>query len=135
MLLFPHGEIIHISQLYEGSISDKELVKQSGLLSLLEPGDQILADKGFTIQDLLQEVGCELAIPAFLERKDQFSKDELNRSKKIHNLRVHVERSIRRVKEYHFFDGVIPLTMAGSINQIWTAACLLINFQGPLFHY
>lgn len=134
VVISPSGEIIHISSLFEGSISDKELVKQSGLLSLLQPGDQIVADKGFVIQDLLTPLGCSVVMPSFLSCKQQFSKGELLRSKTIHNLRVHVERAIRRVKEFHFFDRVIPLTMAGSINQIWTVSCLITNFQGPLFY-
>ena len=122
VVISPSGEIIHISSLFEGLISDKELVRQSGLLPLLQPGDQIMADKGFVIQDLLTPLGCSVVMPSFLSNKQQFSKGELQNSKKIHNLQVHVERAItgRRVKEFHFFDRVIPLTMAGSINQIWT---------------
>ena len=134
VVISPSGEIIHVSVLFAGSISDKELVKQSGLLPLLEPGDQLLADKGFVIQDILTPIGCEVAMPAFLSNKGQFSKEELLKSKHIHNLRVHVERAIRRVKEFHYFDRVLPLNAAGSINEIWTVACLLTNFQGPLFY-
>lgn len=132
VVIAPSGEIIHVSALFEGSISDKELVKRSGLLPLLEPGDQLMADKGFDIKDRLEPIGCEITIPAFLASKGQFSKEELLHSKKIHNVRVHVERAIRRVKEFHFFDQVVPLTVIGSINQIWTVACLITNFQGPL---
>ena len=133
VVIAPSGEIIHVSALFEGSISDKELVKKSGLFPLLEPGDQLMADKGFDIRDILEPIGCEITIPAFLSSKGQFSKEELVHSKKIHNVRVHVERAIRRVKEFHFFDNVVPLTVAGSINQIWTVSCLITNFQGPLF--
>ena len=43
VIISPSGEIIHNSSLFEGSISDKELVRQSGLLPLLQPGDQIMA--------------------------------------------------------------------------------------------
>ena len=51
----------------------------------------------------------------------------------IARLRVHVERMIRRVKENKLFDSVIPLSITGSINQIFTVACLLSNYQnGPL---
>ena len=46
-----------ISHLYEGSISDVNLVVQSGLLQLLERGDSVMADKGFDIQHLLSGIG------------------------------------------------------------------------------
>ena len=105
IVISPSGEVIHVSGLFSGSISDTKLVKRSGLLDLLEPGDQILADKGFTIQDLLTPIGCEVAIPAFLSSKGQFTKKDLALKKQIHNLRVHVERAIQRVKEFHFFDS------------------------------
>ena len=45
-----------ISQLYTGSISDRLLVIDSGVLPLLEtvpPGKNVMADRGFAIQDLL----------------------------------------------------------------------------------
>ena len=115
-------EIIHISSLFEGSISDKELVRQSGLLLLLHPGDQLMAGKGFVIHDLLTPLGCEVVMPSFLSSKGQFSRNDLQESKKIHNLRVDFERAISRVKEFYYFDWVIPLTVAGSITQIWTVA-------------
>lgn len=91
-----------------------------------------MADKGFDIKDMLEPIGCEIIIPAFLVIKGQFSKEELLFSKKIHNVPVLLERAIRWVKEFHFFDQVVPLTVIGSINQIWTVACLITNFQGPL---
>ena len=73
-MIAPSGEIIHVSALFEGSISDKELMKRSGLFHLLEPGDQLMADKGFDIEDILEPIGCEITIPAFLASKGQFSK-------------------------------------------------------------
>lgn len=68
------------------------------------------------------------------KQERQLSKEEIRSSKAVHNLRVHVEPAIRMVKEFHLFHGIIPLTMAGSINQLWTVASLLTNFQGPLFY-
>ena len=62
-----------------------------------------MADKGFLIQDLLTPIGCSVTMPPF-SSKTQFSKDELLKSTEIHNVRVHVERAIRRVKEFHYFD-------------------------------
>ena len=49
----PTGVVSFIPALWTGSISDKEIVKQSGLLNLLEAGDAVMTDKGFLIRDLL----------------------------------------------------------------------------------
>ena len=45
----PSGAVSFVSQTFEGSISDKQLTAQHGLLDKLEDGDDILADKGFVI--------------------------------------------------------------------------------------
>ena len=47
----PSGVITFISKLYAGSISDKELACCSGILEMLEPGDSVMADWGFDIQE------------------------------------------------------------------------------------
>ena len=45
-----NGAITFISQLYTGSISDREIVTRSGFLDLnFDEGDAVMADKGFTI--------------------------------------------------------------------------------------
>ena len=51
----PSGAIIFISHLYGENISDKKLTQMSGLLNLLEPRDAIMADRGFTIDDILPQ--------------------------------------------------------------------------------
>lgn len=61
----PNGVITFVSNLYPGSTSDKKIVNHCGFLSLLEPGDLILADKGFLISDVLPD-GVSLNIPPFL---------------------------------------------------------------------
>lgn len=58
------GVVTFVSQLFTGSTSHRE-IKQSGLLDLLEPGDCCMADKGFTIERLLENVGARLVIPPF----------------------------------------------------------------------
>ena len=47
--IMPSGVVTFVSSTYEGSISDRKLVEVSGLLDLLERGDEIMADKGFQI--------------------------------------------------------------------------------------
>ena len=50
----------------------------------------------------------------------------------ISPLNLQVERSIEKVKRNKLFQSPLPLSLAGSANQLWTVACLLSNFQGPL---
>ena len=61
----PTGVVSFIPQLWTGSINDKEIVKQSGLLNLLEAGDAVMADKGFLIRDLLALKKVHLVSPAY----------------------------------------------------------------------
>ncbi|KAG1927452.1 hypothetical protein F2P79_024242 [Pimephales promelas] len=61
----PNGCITFASDLYGGSASDKAITADCGLLQHLHPGDMVMADKGFTIQDILPE-GVSLNIPSFL---------------------------------------------------------------------
>ncbi|RXN38368.1 hypothetical protein ROHU_001174 [Labeo rohita] len=126
----PHGPVMFVSPLYEGSISDREILKQSGLISLLNPSMAIMVDKGFLVEDI---VPCRVHIPAFLKKKTQLSGPEVRKTQSIARLRVHVERIIRRVKEHKLFSTVIPLSLTGSINQLFAVACILVNYQnGPL---
>jgi len=71
----PNGSITYCSDAYPGSTSDKEIVKHCGILHQLEPGDLILADKGFLIHDLLPR-GVSVNVPPFLFRP-QFTHAEV----------------------------------------------------------
>ena len=59
----PSGAVIFVSDLYPGSISDKELTRKSGLLHLLQKGDSVKADRGFDIQDDLTPLGVSFWPP------------------------------------------------------------------------
>jgi DNA-binding Xre family transcriptional regulator len=54
-------------------MSDIEITKNSGLIELLEPGDQIMADKRFALNKLLEGTGITIATPHFLCSDGQFT--------------------------------------------------------------
>ena len=130
----PSGAITFVSQLFDGSISDKEIVRKSGFLQkyLWDAGDSVMADRGFLIEDDLKQFGVNLNIPAFLDGREQFTAAELKESQTIASVRIHNERAIQRVKKFKILRNEIPLTLHGSINQIWTTCCILCNFMPPL---
>lgn len=129
----PNGAICFVSPVYVGSISDVELTKISGFLDALndKPGVSIMADKGFTIRDLLQKMNINLNIPAFLNEK-QLSAEDVDRSRKIASVRIHVERAIGRIKTFQILKGTIPISMARLTNQIVFVCCFLANFLPAL---
>ena len=49
-----------------GNCSDRYTVEYSGLLDILQPGQQMLADKGYTARNLFARKKCFLTIPSFL---------------------------------------------------------------------
>ena len=60
------GVVTFISHLFTGCISDIVITKLCGLIDLLEPGDMIMADKGFRISKLLEGKDVQLNLPPFL---------------------------------------------------------------------
>ncbi len=98
----PLGAFTFVSNLWSGNVSDKHITKHSGLLELLDAGDQVMADRGFQIEDLLP-IGATLVAPPFT-RKTNFSKsgkgkrlnvNEIRNTRIIARLRIHVERAIQ----------------------------------------
>ena len=128
----PSGATAFVSNLYPVSISDKEITTKSGLLDYLQQNDKVMADKGFLIQDELASVGASLTIPAFLSGRKQFSKEDATKNKKVACLRVHVERCMERIKNWHILDCRIPVSLAPVASDIFTVIAALTNFQPPL---
>ena len=96
----PSGAITFVSELYDGSTSDVEIVKRCGILNkeLWSKDDDVMVDRGFTIKKQLESLGVTLNIPSFLAGKDQLSQEEVTESQTIAAVRIHVERAIQRIK-------------------------------------
>ena len=58
-----------ISDLYSGAISDRAITIRSGLLEKLEPMDDVMADRGFNLRDLVTKRNATLNIPPFAKGK------------------------------------------------------------------
>ena len=75
--LNPNGAACFISDLFEGSINDVDIFDQCGILQQINPGDALLADKGFTKQHFLLTKQATIFIPFFLGKRDAFTKEEV----------------------------------------------------------
>jgi hypothetical protein len=127
----PNGCITFVSDLFTGSISDKDLTQRSGLLDKLEPGDGVMADRGFDIKELLLSKQARLRIPAFTSGSAQMPANDVTSSRRIASLRIHVERAIGRMKRYRILN-FFPLTLQPMADDIVKVCAFLCNFWPPL---
>ncbi|XP_064465475.1 uncharacterized protein LOC135377059 [Ornithodoros turicata] len=127
-----NGLMTLVSELFTRCTSDRECVIRSGFLGLsFEEGDSVMADKGFTTADLVEQKNVTLNIPPFL-RNEEFHAEQVQQTKQIASLRIHVERKTQHVKTFHIFDRPVPMSLGPVSNQMWTVAVILTNFQRPL---
>ena len=61
----PQGSIAFVSKGWGGRVSDVHITENCGLLCNLLPGDLVLADRGFTIQQAIGLFFAEIKIPSF----------------------------------------------------------------------
>ena len=94
----PCGSISFLSQCWGGRVSDKVITQESNFLRHLEQDDVVLADRGFTIADDLAIHGAKLEIPAFTRGKSQLTQREVEYSKQLSTVRIHVERVIGHIE-------------------------------------
>ena len=117
----PLGSVTFLSKAWGGRVSDNELVRSSGYISLKyhQPGDQILADRGFTlVDDFAGHCSTELIIPSFTKGKKQLSAKEVETSRKISSVRIHIERIIGLMKNrYTILKGPLPIIVIKSFSD------------------
>lgn len=105
----PQGTVSFVSEAWGGRTSDKFLTKNCGILEKLIPGDTVMADRGFTISESVGLKQGELVIPAFTKGKAQLDPVDLERSRGIANVRIHVERVIGLLRrKYTILEGTLP---------------------------
>lgn len=128
----PTGFISFLSNCYGGRSSDKFITKDSGFYELLERDDEVMADRGFQIQEELLLRFCKLVVPPGARLKSQMTSAECRKTKDVANLRIHVERAINRIKFYRILKGTLPITMLRHADDIVLSCAALCNLKPVL---
>lgn len=139
----PQGFIMFVSCAYGGRSSDKFVSTDSGFLEKLKAGDVVMADRGFLILKDITSRGASMHMPSFTKGKKQLHPMDLEMSRKISHLRIHVERVINLYRqkytalsknklEMSIVSKVIDGCDVSVIDQMLTVSSALINLCTPI---
>uniref|UniRef100_A0A3Q2E423 THAP-type domain-containing protein n=1 Tax=Cyprinodon variegatus TaxID=28743 RepID=A0A3Q2E423_CYPVA len=133
----PKGAICFLSKGWGGGRTyDKHITLNSGFLDKLLPGDIVLADRGFDIQENVSMLCAEVKLPAFTKGMCQLDSKNVEETRKIAHLRIHVERVIGNVNQkYKILTGTMPISLilpcegedVTLLDKVVTVCCALTN--------
>ena len=98
----------------------------------------MLADWRFDIADDLGVFGARLEVPPFTRGKWQLSLQEVERSKRLSKVRIHIERVIGALKDkYTILQSTLPINLIkhkfdtdyANIDKILTVCAALVNLS------
>ena len=134
----PQGVTTFISKGWGGRTSDVFLTENCGFLDNLMTGDLILADRGFTVADSVALYNAELKIPAFTKGRKQLSPLDVEMTRVLASVRIHVERVIGMTRQkYTMLQSTIPITLLQpdinlkmtTLDKIVRVACAMTNLS------
>ena len=128
----PAGAVSFHSPGWGGKTSDKEITNKSGFLDKLEWGDCVMADRDFTIETELATRGVHLKIPKFTKGKKQMAAKDVEFSRQISNVRIHVERVIGRLRKFTILQSKIPLSQIDLLDDIMIIISAIININNSV---
>ena len=74
-------------------------------------------------------MGVSLNLPPFLGESSQMAIEDVVKTQEIASLRIHVEPAFNKIKNFHIWDGVVPLHQMGITNQMWAVCAFCCNAQ------
>ncbi|PFX14807.1 hypothetical protein AWC38_SpisGene21009 [Stylophora pistillata] len=114
--------------------------KHHNTIKLL-PGDMVMADRGFTVEESVAFKRAELVIPAFTKGKTQLDPIDVEKTREIAHVRIHVERVIGLLRrKYTILEGILPTDFLSTsskdqsplIDQILRVSAALTNLCPPI---
>lgn len=131
----PSGAFNFVSKAWGGRTSDVQLTKESGFYDMLEPYDEVMVDRRFTIAEDLLLHKCHLHIPPGKCGREQFTKVQVRKTKSIANLRIYVEQAIGRLKTFRLIKHEVPISLVDKLDVILTICAALCNLYQIILNY
>lgn len=124
---------------YGGRISDEMITTQSGYLDVLQSRAPVtvMADRGFKrIEKHLLDRDCTLIRPPSVEANVKQSQEQILFGRKVAGTRIHVERAIRRIREFKYLapHACVDICAVPTLDYAVRAVCGLVNMQSALIN-
>ncbi|CAF2050509.1 unnamed protein product [Rotaria magnacalcarata] len=127
--------------LADGLNNDAQIMKniiynnQDGFMDWVRPNDLFVVDRGFRdCVPHLEKYGYKVKMPFFLNKnQSQFTTAEANETRLITKIRWVIESANGRVKQWQFFNKIIPNSMLEKIDDYFQIVCAMINCYRPVF--
>ena len=139
-MITPQSTISYVSQAWGGQTSDKFLTVNCRILNKILPWVLVLADRGFTTVESVMFQQAQLAIPSFTKGKDQLDPVDVEKTRGIASVCIHVERVIGLLcRKYSILSGIRPIDFLiskpnGSQEEATPMTDRIINVSAaPLF--
>lgn len=138
----PQGAISFVSEAWGGRTSDKFLTENCGILEKLLPGDMVMADRGFTITESVALKQARLMIPAYTKGREQLDPIDVEKTRALASVRIHVERVIGLLRrKYTILQSTLPTDFLNNdngqdevpiIDRIIKVCSALVNLCPPI---
>ncbi|CAC5415026.1 unnamed protein product [Mytilus coruscus] len=123
------GLVKYVANAYGGCTNDRQIVERCKIVQLCDPGDSVMADKGFNVQDLFAIMDAAVNIPIFFEKRNRISRKTLLRDRKVSSKRVHIERIIGLGKTYKILTNPMNGTETKLASDITFSCFMLFYFR------
>ncbi|GAB6027019.1 hypothetical protein CHUAL_014106 [Chamberlinius hualienensis] len=127
----PSGFIMFISKSYEGHTFEQTMVRESGFLQHISPGDKVMADCRFPILEDLAVLHATLIIPTQLKALTTEKKSEVLKSRRV---RIRVETAIAKLKSFNLIKFIYPIPQKSLLDDIIVICCSLCNLQNEKYN-
>ena len=128
----PNGAVLYVAKLPGGRPRDEVILYDaSDCLDLLQPGEAVMAGRGFFREEDVTALGCKLYVPPPTTKGLQLSASEDTRAKRIAAARAHTESVIRRIKHFRILQWFPPSILDLSL-QTFAVCAYLTYFQDPV---
>lgn len=128
----PDGMICYVSKGFGGRSSDLAITTACKLNKSLRAKFSVMADRGFKgVESVLLQKGSKLYRPPSASNS-KMSKAEVKLTKQIASLRIHVERAIKRIRDFSMCKPHVTLHTSLVKHVDDTIACGLSNIQQQL---